>query len=122
QQQIAQLAQEARVEIRPILTQIEDARETFERQVAGVLQSVEASLRSRVVELRSTGEQTVDLVEQQLIARLRSLRPQAQVMLDQTQEAIDARITTLLDVANRRIEQGESQLVMKIEDLRPRAA
>ncbi len=122
QQQIDSLAQQAKIDIRPILSQIDDARETFERQVAALCQSVESNLRGRVVELRSTGEQTVDLVEQQLIARLRGLRPQAQVMLDQTQEAIEQRIGTLLQSATTRIEQGESQLVMKIEDLRPRCA
>src|SRR5690606_33936339 len=118
QQQIDSIAQQARVDIRPILSQIDDARETFERQAAAVSQAIEANLRSRVVELRSTGEQTVDLVEQQLIARLRNLRPQAQVMLNQAQDAIEQRIGALLGNATARIEEGESQLVMRSEERR----
>ncbi|HEX3357432.1 MAG TPA: hypothetical protein VHS31_10715 [Tepidisphaeraceae bacterium] len=121
-QQIDSMEDEVRLAIRPIVQIVDDHRITTEHQCEAMLAGMDEAMKIRLGELRRGGESMIQIVETQLVDKLKLIRPQAQAAVESVEKHVGQRLQMAMDNARASVELGEQQLADRIEELRPRAA
>lgn len=74
-QQVEQLAAQAKMDVRPILSKLDEQKQAAEAQLSTAAESAELALARRAEELKRNAERMIELCEQQLIDRISTIRP-----------------------------------------------
>lgn len=121
-QQVEHLAQQARIEIRPLLARIDEQKRSAEAQLAAAAESAESTLAARADELKRSAERMIELMERQISDRLATLRPRTRATLESVEQAAAERLTQAMDELTSSVVRTEQRLLERLESLRPRAA
>jgi hypothetical protein len=119
-QQIDSIEDEARLSIRPILHAIDERKAGADRHADAILAGMDDAMKIRLAELRRSGESIIQIVEAQLVEKLKSIRPQAQSAIEAAEKHVHQRLQMAMDNAKASVDLSEKQLADRIEELRPR--
>jgi len=112
-------AQDFQKESAAALSQLQLA---LQRQLQQELDTLKAESHQRCQELHQTGRSIAEQVEEELVRRIRDLRPRFNRELETAEKLLGDRISHLATDLQSTVELRESQLTSRLEDLRPRAA
>lgn len=120
-QQLDAMETEVRLATQPIFAAIEQQRTMIDVMATSTLQTIEESLKSRMDEFRRHGETMGEMIEAQLMEKIKAVRPQAQSSISLIEKQFAQRLDLAVDTARQAIELSEQQLMDRIAELRPRA-
>lgn len=121
-QHVELLKQQAKLEVRPILSQIEEQRRAAETQVSAAVEAAEATLARRADELKRNAERMMELCEQQLVDRIANIRPRARAAIDSIEYAAQQRLAQGMAEMERAVARAEARAAETLEAMRPRTA
>jgi len=119
-QQVEQLSAQARLDVRPILSQVDESRRAAEAQLATAVESAEQTLERRADELKRGAERMIELCERQLVDRIANIRPRTRAAVESIEHAANQRLTAAMDEMQKAIDRAEAQSVERLDALRPR--
>lgn len=119
-QQIERVADEARFATEPHLARIGDTREAVDREINAILDAATESVRTRLTHLAKNANNSVELMEKQLVDRVRTIRPQAMSEVESTQKLIAHRVAGLIEASRKMVGNVVNELDAKLDELGPK--
>jgi hypothetical protein len=120
-QQVIHLADEARHAVDPHLAKIGDTREAVDREVNAILDAATETVQQRLAHLCKNANNTVELLEKQLVERVRMIRPQAMTEIESTQKLIAHRVAGLIEASRKMVGNVVNELDQQLDSLSPKA-
>jgi len=121
-QQVEQLAAQAKLDIRPVLSKLDEQKDAAEAQLAAAAETAEMTLMRRADELKRNAERMIELCEQQLVDRITNIRPRTRAAVEAIEQAANQRLTQTMDDMQKAIGRAEQLAVERVESIRPRYA
>ena len=120
-QQLDSLETEVRLASQPVMNAIEQQRTMIDVTASSTMAGIEDSLKGRIDDFRAHGETMVEMIEAQLMEKIKAIRPQAQSSISLIEKQFAQRLDLAVDTARQAIELSEAQMMDRIAELRPRA-
>jgi hypothetical protein len=120
-QQVDRIADEARHAAEPHLARIGDTREAVDREINAILDAATETVRQRLEALSRNAGNTVELLEKQLVERVRMIRPQAMTEIESTQKLIAHRVAGLIEASRKMVGSVVNELDQQLDSLAPKA-
>ncbi len=114
QQQVEQVRDQAAAAARPHVNRLNEAREHVDRQIDAIIESSHATVEKRLAMLSRSAESSVELIEQNLVARVRSIRPQVMTEVESTQKLIAHRVAGLVEASKKMVSTVVNDLDAKL--------
>ncbi|MBC7784247.1 MAG: hypothetical protein H7144_10435 [Burkholderiales bacterium] len=118
--QIDLLKSDAKLQIDPILNQVEAVRLAAESQLCTAIESQQASMQYRVEQLSGGIDEVASILEQRLTQRISNINRRADDALAGIERTMDSAVTRLIDQAHASALRGEESMRARIEAVRPR--
>jgi hypothetical protein len=112
---------EIRLKAQPVMQAIEQRRVSVDMLAQTTMQNVEDSLKLRMEDFRKAGDTISEMIEAQMMEKIKAIRPQAQAGISLIEKQFADRLDLAVDTARQAIELSEQQLMDRIAELRPRA-
>lgn len=120
-QQVERIADEARFAVEPHLARIGDTREAVDREINAILDAATETVRQRLTALARNASNSVELMERQLVDRVRTIRPQVMTEVESTQKLIAHRVAGLIEASRKMVAGVVNELDAKLDELGPKA-
>ena len=120
-QKVIGLADEARHATEPHLARIGDTREAVDREINAILDAATETVHQRLANLCKSANNTVELLEKQLVDRVRMIRPQAMTEIESTQKLIAHRVAGLIEASRKMVGSVVNELDQQLDSLSPKA-
>ncbi len=100
---------------------LEKQKNDLDVQAQATVDQSQEKMRQRVQELCSSSQSMVDMVEQQLVRRLKGIEPQSTQILETIEKQIHGRLSQLRQNAEAMVQLVEDQLSKRVSELQPSA-
>ncbi len=74
-----------------------------DRQIDAILESAQVTMEQRIAELARSAQTTVELVESNLVGRVKAIRPQVMTEVESTQAMVAHRVAGLIDASKKMV-------------------
>jgi tetrahydromethanopterin S-methyltransferase subunit G len=120
QQLISQIEADDLNAVSPLVAKIEEAREALSSEMRRTAGQLEREMIARVNELREASDNEIDTVENQLVAKLDSIRPRVEAIVESASAKIDEFATQMTAGVREKVARSESEIASRLSDLTPR--
>jgi hypothetical protein len=118
--QIDLLKVDARLQIEPILAEIQTTRSGAEAQLRQAAEAAQASMLQRTQQLSRSVDEIAAVLEERLSQRVAAMQRRAGDAAAAIEPALQTKVSRALENAQRAADAGEAQLHDYLSDLRPR--
>jgi len=99
---------------------VTETRDYVDRQIDAIINAAQESLEQRLLTLTRSAQSTVELVEQNLVGRVRNIRPQVMHEVESTQKLIAHRVAGLIEASRKMVSTVVTDLDSKLDELGPK--
>lgn len=119
-QQLELVRDEAEQATRPYISQASETRARVNHEIDTILAVAQATVNQRLQQLARSAEGSVELMEQHLVNRVKTIRPQAMQEVESTQKLIAHRVAGLIEASRKMVSTVVTELDEKLDELSPK--
>ncbi len=113
--QIDLLKSQLRLQVDPLLNQLDTAQTSASARIAALVQAHEQSLENRALQLSHSIDEIASTLEERLTQRVMSMQRRADDTITQIEPTIQNRINIAIQSAHKQIDSGESKLQSRLD-------